>query len=131
MDDDERKGAHGRRLLAELLDLAPRAHRRRRRNELNRPHFVEARVAVVAGEYVHGVVVDDGAVGGARRRRIARIPRHPVAGGEAVLVQVVLVAQVRVRVQVARVASENKHAVVVDNGRVVRSRRQMISVECP
>ena len=94
MDDDERKGAHGRRLLAELLDLAPRAHRRRRRNELNRPHFVEARVAVVAGEYVHGVVVDDGAVGGARRRRIARIPRHPVAGGEAVLVQVVLVAQV-------------------------------------
>ena len=108
-------------VVPSLLDLLPLGLARL---EVDGPHVVEAGVAVVAGEYPHLVLVHDGAVPGPRRRQGSRhpvFPAHPLRRGELVLVEVVLVAQVRVRVDVSRVAAEDEHAAFVHNGGVVVS----------
>ena len=47
------------------------------------------------------------------------LPVDPLAGGELVFIQVVLVSQVGVGVDVTSVAPKHKHAVLEDHGRVV------------
>jgi len=64
------------------------------------------------------VIVDNGAVGSSGHRRrtasLGCLPLTPLAAAELVLVEVVLVAQIRVGVEVACVAAKDEHAVLVD-----------------
>lgn len=82
-------------------------------------------MSIIAGKYPQSVVEDGCTVGRASRGEVPRDPVFPVdplAGGEFVLVQVVLVSQVRVGVDVARVAAKHEHAIVEDHSRVVIAR---------
>jgi len=79
------------------------------------------------------VIVDNGAVGSSgHRRRTANLgclPLTPLAAAELVLVEVVLVAQIRVGVEVACVAAKDEHAVLVDACGVVVAGRGRRAVE--
>ena len=90
--------------------------------EIDGPHVVEACVTVIAGENPQTVVEDGGTVGGASRGEIPGdpvLPIDPLTSGELILVEVVLIAEIRIGVDVPGVATEDEHTVVEDNRRVM------------
>ena len=86
--------------------------------EIDAPHVIESSVTVVTSKDPQSVVVDDSTVGrasGWQRANDPVLPIDPLAGLELVLKEVVLVTEVGVGVDVARVATEYKHAVTKHN----------------
>ena len=66
-------------------------------SEIDRPHVIEACVAIVACKNPQAIVEDGGTVGRASRGEVPGNPVFPVdplAGGELVLVEVVFVAEI-------------------------------------
>lgn len=85
------------------------------------PHIIQTSIPVVAGEDPQLFVVNGRTVGTPRHRhRSAReLPFAPLRIMEPILEQVVFVGQIRVGVNVARVAAEHEHGTLIDDGRVM------------
>jgi len=130
--DGDREVAASRRRIAVTL-LSHFLPMQRSGSQGNGPHVVEARVAVVSGEDPEFGVVNAGAVSGASDGYASfKSPFHPLAGGELIFVEVVLVGEITVAVNVARVTAENEHAALMHDGRVVISGRRWVARrECP
>ena len=117
-----REVAAGRRAVACLVNLLPL---RLPQEEVDGPHIIQPGVPIIASKDPELVVKDGCPMCRAGRGQDTGdlvLPVNPLAGGELVLKQVILVAQVRVGVDVSRVASKDEHAVLEDNSRVVVAR---------
>ena len=128
-DDRHGEVAAGRRAVSALWDLLPLGLIR---EDVHRPHVVESHVPVVPCKDPQLVLEYSRPVGrSGRGERPCNLvlPIDPLAGGELVLKEVVLVPQVRVGVDVARVAAEHEHTVPENDGGVVVPGRRGLTWE--